>query len=153
MNPSFKDNTGREWHLCLTVGLVMRVHAETGVDLGSTAQRPEWVQLLFSEPVRLAKVLWILCEGQAARLGVEPEAFWDVFDGEVLNAAGDALAACVTRFFPRKTISRAYGETLSQILEATEEKMVAGLREAATRATSPHSPTPSPGSSGSTPPG
>lgn len=149
---SFKDNTGREWKLRLTVGVVTDVKRETGVDLGKVTQADTaWITFLFGDPGRLVAVLWVLCEKQATAVGVTPEDFGHLFDGTTLEAAGEAFAGAIADFFPRSRIAKAIRESLGKILAATDEKAVAELT--AMTSTYCNSASRSQESAGSIPPG
>lgn len=149
---SFRDQSGREWKLRLTVGAVTDVKREAGVDLGKvTLSDTAWIQFLFGDPARLVSVLWVLCEKQAQAEGVSPEQFGHLFDGATLEAAGEAFAGAIADFFPRSRIAKAIRESLGKILAATDEKAIAELNAMTT--TYCNSAGNSPGSSGSIPAG
>lgn len=143
----FTDCEGRPWRLRLTVGGVEEVKRVTGIELGDEKDT-QWVNLLFKGGGKLVEVLYQLCEKQAEKLGVTPENFAYGFDGPTLEAAGNALGVAVADFFPRSRISQALKTKWAEILARGEEKAIAAITSAPW-----DSPTNSPASSASTPPG
>lgn len=120
----FVDPNGCEWKLRLTVGALRDAKAQ-GVDLSkATATDAGWADLLAGDPEDLVKLLWVLCEAQAAARGVTPEAFGHLFDGATLEAAGVALAGAIADFFPRSAVARAVKAGLPKILAAADEQAV-----------------------------
>jgi hypothetical protein len=143
----FVDCEGRCWKLRLTVGGVEEIKKSTGIELGNEKDTG-WVSLLFSQGAKLVEVLWHLVEKQAEKLGVTPEDFGYGFDGQTLEAAGNALGVAVADFFPRSRISQALKTRWAEILAKGEDQAI----QAITSAPLP-SATNSPASAASTPPG
>jgi hypothetical protein len=94
---------GHEWRVRLTLGLVGRLRSDAGFDLGAAAGGGELARVLFGgEPETLGRVLWTLCRDEAQARGLTaPEAFYEMFGPEELDAAADALMEAVTDFFHR----------------------------------------------------
>jgi hypothetical protein len=140
----FKDASGNEWELRITVGQLDRLKA-AGLDLDAlTAEKAELFSVLMLPRRVLGSVLWILCEKQVR--DTDPEKFFGGFDGDTLEAAGRALLDAVLDFFPRLATAP-IKKGLPQILAAME---AAGDREMERRI-SGLSPGGSPGRSESTP--
>lgn len=132
---TFSDCLGREWVLRLTLGDIPRVKDATakdgrpGIDLNAVLTDATALgRLVYSDPDTLGRVLWVLVEKQADRLGVTPEGFADGFDGETLARCGDALAEAVTDFFlPRQAATVKAG--LPATLAAIDQAVAAAVTE------------------------
>lgn len=98
----FKDTTGRPWTFELSVGEVLRVKKETGVNLAELFSRGSKEGDKLADPEMLVNIAWELVKAQAA--GMEPEAFAFVLNGETLEAIADSLGEAVADFFPRRRI-------------------------------------------------
>lgn len=147
----FKDPDGREWSLRLTVGDVSDVKRETGVNLALVSKDRAWVDVLFGDPEKLVAMLWVLCEPQAKKYDLTPEAFAHLFDGPTLGAAGRAMAEALAFFFPMSKIGAALKDGMEKILAVWETQAVAEIGRAASTACD--SLTSAPASSASTPVG
>lgn len=106
---SFKDGTGTEWTIHLTVGVLERVRREAGVDLMEAATGDLW-QHLADDPAILVKVLASACVPSESRV-----AFADSMRGDALDAGLAALARDILDFFPGLSRLRA-AEKLRAIL-------------------------------------
>lgn len=94
----FKDAKGREWSLTVNVGAAKRVRDLTKVDLFNIfASEAEKV---FSDPVLLVDMLWVLCMDQAKERGVTDENFGESLYGDAIEHATLALMESVADFFP-----------------------------------------------------
>lgn len=100
---TFKDNSGREWHLSGNFDNYARVHADTGVrldDIG-TEDRKSLVQL--QDTFTLGAVLWSMIEAEANDRGISFEDFRRTLDGTVAEEAYEALLSEMIFFcHPRK---------------------------------------------------
>ena len=126
----FADCNGNEWKLHLTYGSASAVQRETGVNLALASQSTTWVEIIFNNPGKLIEVLWVLCEQQATHRALTPEQFAYGFDGETIEAAGNALAECVADFFPRSAVGKKLKAQIPTILKQTDERMIAALDKA-----------------------
>lgn len=145
----FKDRTGFEWDIVLTVGSVADVKRETGINLALASKDVAWVQAIYSDPEKFGQVLWTLLAPDAG--ATTPEEFARRFDGATLNRAGNALGEAVADFFPRSRVAKALRENLARLMDEADEKVVKGLESV--KLTDSPSPTNSPGSAGSIPAG
>lgn len=95
----FKDSTGREWSVNVVVDTIEKVR-EIGVDLGDvTAQA---MKRLAIDDVLLVRSLWLICEAQADKAGVNPQQFGESLFGDALDDAYEALRGALDDFFPRR---------------------------------------------------
>ena len=126
------DKKNKTWSLELTVGSARRVKNETGVNLlnmislesdgkASTAE----LEKLIEDPFALVKVLFTLCEKQAEESGVSGEDYAELFDGDVITAATNALIEEIINFSPaakRKALTKFY-QTAQRIAAAQEKEL------------------------------
>lgn len=99
----FKDKAGRQWFLELDLPLIELLEARVEgfkVDelLGKDAIG---LYALFDDAPRLVRVLWLMLESQAGKLGVVPEEFGRSLPRNVLDDAGDAFTDALVDFTPR----------------------------------------------------
>lgn len=132
----FADCLGREWSLNLTVGALADVRRSTDCDLGKALKdEGALVELLFSDPVRLVEVLWVLVRSQAEGATVlcgpdqgkppaDAEGFARGFDGPTLERAAEALLDAVADFFPRSRVGRALRERMRQGLDRMDDAII-----------------------------
>ncbi len=101
--PTFSDKAGREWVLDLDVTALEQVESRTEVRLDQLlADGAAGLQTLFAQPRKLVRVLWVLIEERAAKVGLTPEQFGRSFDGDALERAADALLRAVADFTPSR---------------------------------------------------
>lgn len=124
-SPAFKDRDGREWIVAVTIGSAARVKEATGVNFGDIRDGQVFLELGV-DPFRFAGVLWTLCEAQAQLRNVTPESFAEALDGDVIDAAMDALVEALILFTRapmrgaiRKVIAAAM-RTQAKTMEAVE---------------------------------
>jgi hypothetical protein len=123
----FKDSQGREWTIDVTIGQIKRVRDLVKVNLYALFQ--EEAKRLFSDPVLLVDTLYVLCQQQAEARKMSDEDFGRIFEGDVLEAAANALLEAVLDFFPssRRTILRATvdksNELASQAMTKAAQKI------------------------------
>jgi len=150
----FTDGKGTEWKLVLDAGLMQQVKSETEVDLSIVSKDSSWITALFADVGKLVSILHIVCEDQIKELGLSPRDFARRFTGEVLDAAGFALAGAIADFFPRSRIAQALRENLPKLWKKAEDQMIKKIEK---MVNDPFpdlpSPTNSPASSESPPPG
>lgn len=154
----FTDKCGREWVVSLDVRGFEDVRSGAGIDLQQVVDeltrfdgQGEQLGALMGDPVRLVKVLWVLCADQAQNKApaVAPEEFGRGFGGDALEDAADALLeelVSFTRRQPRAILRAGLAKVKREQAEALP-KVLAAI-EAATLSTPATS---APESSGSTP--
>jgi hypothetical protein len=147
----FADRFNREWLVELDVAGFERVQKETGVDLqavvdelGALGGRTEQIGALTRDPVRLVRVLWVLCERQAANKApaVAPEEFGRGFGGDAVEDASGALLDELVSFTPRRVreLLRAGLAQVKQERDAATAKLLAAIEAGALRGDTPSTP-------------
>lgn len=91
-----KDAKGREWCLDLNLTAIERIRAEAGVDLLNIESFEN------IDGVKLAKALAAACYEDLVKAGIKLPEFINGFEGDTLEAAGDALMEELLRFFPSR---------------------------------------------------
>ena len=95
---TFKDNTGREWQIALSIGSAKRIKDALGIDLLD----PSGVQRLADSPYDVANTLFVLCQEQATAAGISDEQFGGKLSGDSIDDATDALMLEIVDFFPKR---------------------------------------------------
>lgn len=95
---TFKDTTGREWNIVLTVGGLKRIRSVAGIDLMplfAGGGEAEGLKALLLEPLRMADVVYAAIKPDLDAAAISDEAFGERLAGETLAAAAEAfLDAC-----------------------------------------------------------
>jgi len=92
---AFKDSTGHQWQIKLTVGNLLAIKQNLKIDLlDSPEQMPTDIPTLMD-------VLWFICMDQAQALGIDCMTFGDRLDGDALAAGIDAFMEEWSDFFSR----------------------------------------------------
>lgn len=158
----FTDTKGRTWKVELNVRQVKRVRDALGVDLANVIQAgrdgtvaADTLERVANDPVLLADILWILCEGEAKASGVTDDDFGSALAGDSISDATRAFLDELVDFFPgaRRLFLRKAVDLARQCEAEGEAALKAALEspELAERLkTSCPSPTASPGSAAST---
>jgi len=104
----FIDSAGTSWPLSVTVGTVRRVKQALDIDLlaiadgdqrtGSKSDR--LLARLFTDPMLLADVLYVVCQETCAERQVTDEQFGGLLGGDAIAEATDALLEALVDFFP-----------------------------------------------------
>ena len=95
---TFTDTAGREWTMGLTVGGFMEVKAAHGVDLFALDQGdPQLINVLYSDPVLLAKIIYTLVGDQIE--GVDELSFCKAMGQDALFNADRVFRADLVGFF------------------------------------------------------
>ena len=143
--PCFKDKTGHEWTVELTVYDLGRFKDELGVDDSDYLKVFEAV----NTPKTMLTMLWCVVEDQAKALDLDTPGFLKRIDAKALVAAGEAMRDAFLLFYPPR-IGAKMREAEAKVIEAgmriAESKMDAALE-------SLNSATVLPASSASTPQG
>lgn len=99
MDCTFKDSTGREWRVKITMGTALDVLEELGVDLLNPTARDEGklsaVDVLTSDPSMLAQVVFYCVRCPYS----DKKTFLDHLDGVALKSASDAFWRAYENFF------------------------------------------------------
>lgn len=123
----FKDTQGRDWDLVVNVGQIERVRDLVKVDLYGLFS--DEAKRLFADPVLLVNTLYVMCSAQADQRKMSDEDFGRAFDGDVLEAAANALLEEVLHFFPssRRKILRATVDKSMELAEQMQTKALATI--------------------------
>lgn len=136
---AFTDRVGRVWLLVMNYGLSKRINAALGVDFAN-AHTGECLQQLATSDELLVATLFAIVEAQAQAASVSPEQFAEALDGEVFEAAGEALGEMLrlfTRPALRPVIEAAIGfhlESTQAVIDAAAQKLRGPAGQAAIRA-------------------
>lgn len=97
----FTDNKGLEWTITVNVNTLKRVKSALSVDLLDVAGGP-LLQQIFSDPILLCDVIYVVCQPQADENKITDEQFGERLGGDSIEHATAALLEGLTDFFPRK---------------------------------------------------
>ncbi len=117
----FQDNQGRRYNIVIDAPTIKRIRKDCDIDLAD--RTGEAFYELADEPVNLVDCLYLLCQEQADKHGVDDRQFGASLTGDAIEHATTALCEAITDFFPTRKRS------LLRALSATRTKM----EEAATR--------------------
>lgn len=116
MDSSFKDSTGREWRVKITMGTALDVLEALGVDLLNPTSRDDGklsaVDVLTSDPSTLAQVVFYCVSPYS-----DKKTFLDHLDGAALKSASDAFWRAYENFFAaagRADVARAIESKASE---------------------------------------
>jgi len=99
---SFKDKNGDVWLIELTVGTVKRVKNALGADLMGVASRDSrLLESLYEDPELLVNVIYVLCSEQCEARKIDDETFGNLFNGDAIFQATEALVEGLVDFFPK----------------------------------------------------
>jgi hypothetical protein len=97
---TFKDNSGREWKLSLTIGSAIKVKDNLQVDLlQPEVGDPPVLTKLGVDELLLAQVIAIMLEGQFELHNVDRDDIYETFDGPTLARAHEAFYKELIDFF------------------------------------------------------
>lgn len=97
---AFKDNTGREWTLSITVSAIKRVRDAAGLNICElTEGSPPLVSRLSTDIPLVATVIFAILKPQAVAAGISDEQFADALGGDAMQAAYEAFWAELADFF------------------------------------------------------
>jgi hypothetical protein len=97
LSPTFTDSKNQSWTMSLTAPLVRKIQQATSINLTDLKSDP--FEKLALDPLKLADVIWMLCETQATSAGLDAEQFLTQIAPHIDDAVA-ALEAAVTNFFP-----------------------------------------------------
>ena len=121
---SFKDAAGRTWGVEITVATIRRVRALLSVDLlGVFGGDDPIIARLYSDPVLLCDLLYVICEPRLKETGVTDEQFGEAMRGDCIGEATRALVGALVDFCQ----SPKERENLRAVVAMFERKMDAQL--------------------------
>ena len=106
----FKDATGREWTVAISVATVSRVRSLAKVDI-MDAIEGKLIPTLMGDVVLLCNVLYAVCKPQADAAGITDEQFGEALLGDALAAGEEALMEAIVDFShpsKRTAVARAW---------------------------------------------
>jgi hypothetical protein len=127
----FEDKSGTRWALHVNVEVIRRVRAETGYDLAQVFTA-DGMNKLAADVCLLVDVLCVMAGGQVAQKGLTAAKFGELFDGETLEAATNALLEASIDFLPlgrREVIRKLWGKAdevataAAELVEANVDKL------------------------------
>lgn len=146
MSATFKDSTGKEWPVEITVGRLKRVRTSTGVELGKIlTDQAKLNSLLYEDAESFVNVLYILTGAD-----IDPETYCDRFNAETLEAARIALVEAVANFTQPPAISKVFAENWRAMMDAKMEAVAVKVKTELDRLTLSEPAMNSPASSAST---
>jgi len=95
---TFKDKDGDEWLVEFTVSKVRRAKTELNVDIRNIDE--ELFRNLAMDAELIGSLIYLVCEPQIEARGLNDETFFDRFDGDTVEASGNALFEALIDFFP-----------------------------------------------------
>lgn len=100
---TFKDINGRQWPVVINVNTITRVRAMAGgFDLLAIVNDRDAIASLLEDPVRLVEVLYAVCQPEADKSQITPEAFGEALgNGDVIEQAALELIGELADFFPK----------------------------------------------------
>ena len=98
---NFKDKNGKAWSLAITVSTVKRVKELAKFDILAMAENEsQSLVMLYQDPMTLVDVMYAVCKPQADLANITDEQFGELFDGDSLESATEALVQGILDFFP-----------------------------------------------------
>ena len=130
---TFKDRTGQDWIVEITIGAIKRVLALAKIDLREPAVPYGEHKIALSAAIELdtllmADVLYAVCYPQAQDRGINQEAFYDLLGSDTMQAAHQALFREWADFFRRSgnsqmaTVLEKQMAFLDRVVETTRQK-------------------------------
>ena len=119
----FRDTANNVWTVSVTVGNYMRIKNELGIDIiDLSSEDGGWLTRTIAEEnmYEMLSVLATVIEKQLEAKGLTLEEWYDLMDGDCLEAAGYALLGGVINFIPahkRGPLSR-----ISSLVKAKQER-------------------------------
>lgn len=98
---TFKDTAGRDWTISINVATVKRLRDVLQVDLMDVIEG-DLLRRLYSDPILLVDVVYVLVKPQADELGVTDEQFGAAMGGDSIEFATKAMVEEIVDFFPNR---------------------------------------------------
>jgi hypothetical protein len=136
--PSFRDAQKREWTVNITVRDITRIRQDNDGDprfmLGENSVEEAMLRLR-QDPVLLCRVLYLLCETQREKQGVDEEAFYmEVLNsGDAIADAIEALGNAILFFSPqwKRDLTKAAADKTTSIQNQAVTKAMAKINDPA----------------------
>lgn len=111
---TFRDNTGQEWSVEVTVATARRLRSR-GVDVLKVVEADGVFAKLGEDPSEACSILFEVVRPQAERLKVSEEDFLNRIGGDSLHAATVAMIGAIVDFFPNPAVRGALRRMLQEI--------------------------------------
>lgn len=130
----FTDAQGRTWNIVLNVGVIRRVKAEAGIDLGGFFDEEMFTRLFISDTILVCEALCAICRPNFASHGIDEAAFYAGMLGDQVLAGRKALEEAYQDFCPsqdRERVRMTFKALATRLDEAKAQavKVVSGLLE------------------------
>jgi len=135
---SFTDKTGAAWDIELTVGTARKIKSRLGIDIENavtfdTKENPQdasALEKIAKDSILLFDIIFILCENQCRERKITDEQFADLFNGDTIVKATDALLEEIINFSrpARRKVLRKLNEISKEYSEKAGEKLEAILQ-------------------------
>ncbi len=151
----FKDSSGREWQIALTISAMQALKA-IDVDLLNPERAREGKTEPLGQEIEtslqlFAEVLWCVLKLQADALNMNESQFWESLDGPTLQAAREAFRQDLSDFFQSQPFRQEFLRKTVVVLTVIGDELAAtDVDELVTRMRG-NSSTNAPASSGSSP--
>ena len=126
---AFKDSTGREWTLSITIDAVKRIRDLLKIDLLDLfGGEPPLLTRLDTDVILLCDTIFVAVKPQADTAGVSSEQFGAALGGDAIIAARDAFMEALSDFFQslrRPEVVKAISKQTELVAAAVN---LAGLR-------------------------
>lgn len=105
---TFKTLDGTEWKVAVTVGTIKRVMDDTGLKLTDMFTSQKATEQFLSDDIKFCEMIWSVVRPQASENGITIDQFLSTIDGEVVEAAAEAIVGETVDFFqePRRSVLR-----------------------------------------------
>lgn len=135
---SFTDKTGAAWDIELTVGTARKIKSRLGIDIENavtfdTKENPQdasALEKIAKDFILLFDIIFILCENQCRERNITGDQFADLFNGDTIVKATDALLEEIINFSrpARRKVLRKLNEISKEYSEKAGEKLEAILQ-------------------------
>lgn len=120
---TFKDSTGKEWKISITIGSAKRVLANTPdhLDLFTMKDETDWERLTLNYSI-IADAICELCRPEWEDRGLTSEQFFDILDGVTMGNAMGVFKAELADFFlstDRRDLATMIHKSNSMMTKAT----------------------------------
>lgn len=114
---SFVDKNGKSWDIDLNIGAAIKIKSRCGIDLENIItvdkknqpQDVSTLERLAEDSILLFEVIFAVCENQVRAAGMNEESFAELFNGDAIEAATNALVEEIINFSrpaKRKVLTR-----------------------------------------------
>lgn len=132
----FTTKDGNEYSINFTISTIKKLKL-AGIDIS----KDNGIFDVASDMATMSDALWCLCESQCNEKQIDQQAFFDSFDGDVLEAAGKDMLEAFINFSPksrrdllRQTVSKLenldnqmFAKIKKNLDEITEEKITEAI--------------------------